>query len=139
MSIMRGEATPPSQVVPTVGPAMDSFFQRAFAKKPEGRFETGLEMADAFARALQAIPIELKDGPLAGRARLDCRSSAWGSGPRRAPATATAEAAAEPEPTRTLPVASRAPSAGLSPRSIGLALVGGIALGLLLALLWFRR
>jgi CheY-like chemotaxis protein/class 3 adenylate cyclase len=55
MRICMESFTPPSALVPGLSPAIDAFFGRALAKKPEDRFPSARELAAAFARA---APVE---------------------------------------------------------------------------------
>ncbi|MEZ4295566.1 MAG: protein kinase [Polyangiaceae bacterium] len=45
--------SPPSQVVPELGPEVDRFFERALAKDPGARFQSATEMAAAFAAIVE--------------------------------------------------------------------------------------
>jgi serine/threonine-protein kinase len=46
-SVIQHEPAPPSQVVPTLPPAIDAIVARALAKDPAGRYTSAREMADA--------------------------------------------------------------------------------------------
>jgi serine/threonine-protein kinase len=46
----------PSQFVPGLSPAIDRFFEKAFARNPDMRFQTAAEMADAFDIAIGRAP-----------------------------------------------------------------------------------
>jgi CheY-like chemotaxis protein/tRNA A-37 threonylcarbamoyl transferase component Bud32 len=54
MRICMETHAPPSSLVPGLSPAIDAFFARALAKKPEDRFSSARELAAAFARAAPA-------------------------------------------------------------------------------------
>jgi serine/threonine-protein kinase len=45
---------PPTEIVPDLPPATDAFFLRALARPPEQRFQTVMEMAEAFAQLSNA-------------------------------------------------------------------------------------
>jgi len=47
----------PSRMQPDLGPEVDAFFERALAREPERRFQSAIEMVDAFA-ALSAPRVE---------------------------------------------------------------------------------
>ena len=51
-NICKGARREPSQVVSTLPPAVDRFFERALAIEPASRFQTALEMAAEFARVV---------------------------------------------------------------------------------------
>lgn len=51
---MQGPPPPIESKNPAVSPAMRSVIEKALAKRPEERFQTGREMADAIQRALEA-------------------------------------------------------------------------------------
>jgi formylglycine-generating enzyme required for sulfatase activity/tRNA A-37 threonylcarbamoyl transferase component Bud32 len=54
MSVAAGEFAAPSTLVSGLGPAVDAFFARVFAKAPSARFASAEELATAFAAALEA-------------------------------------------------------------------------------------
>jgi len=47
LRLATGERTPPSRYVPDLPAAVDSWFERALASRPESRFQSAKEMADA--------------------------------------------------------------------------------------------
>jgi serine/threonine-protein kinase len=53
LAVSRGVYTLPSQAVPGLSLAVDAWFQRALAKKPEGRFESAKQAAEELERALR--------------------------------------------------------------------------------------
>jgi serine/threonine-protein kinase len=53
-NIIAGAARRPSEIVPALSPAIDAFFERVFARDPNQRFASAMEMAEAFARAAGA-------------------------------------------------------------------------------------
>jgi hypothetical protein len=55
-AILSDVVTPPTVFVPALGFPLDSFFERALAKKPEERFETALDMWEAFRDAIRGVP-----------------------------------------------------------------------------------
>jgi len=54
IGITTREPDPPSSVVEALTPAVDAFFVRALAKKPEDRYPTAAEMTRAFREAVEA-------------------------------------------------------------------------------------
>lgn len=51
VKICSEPALPPSQLDPELGPEMDAFFERAFARDPDQRFQTARELANELAAA----------------------------------------------------------------------------------------
>ncbi|WP_394841031.1 serine/threonine protein kinase [Pendulispora brunnea] len=52
LAAARGRYTPPSQVRPELGPAVDAWFRKAFAIRIQHRFASARELADSFVRAV---------------------------------------------------------------------------------------
>lgn len=52
MALLKGDFKPPSQVIAGLPVALDGVFKRAFAQKPEDRFQTTREFASAFREAI---------------------------------------------------------------------------------------
>ncbi|NUQ74139.1 MAG: serine/threonine protein kinase [Polyangiaceae bacterium] len=50
-NIIAGALRRPSEIVPTLSPAIDAFFERALTRDPNGRFASPIEMAEAFSSA----------------------------------------------------------------------------------------
>ena len=103
LAICQEPITPPSEYVTSLSPAIDSFFQRAFARAPDARFQWAQEMASSFAAALTTK----RTGTLI-----------WGT-----PVPRAAAPSAAPEPANalatTMPVAAAgdaAPAPGSHPR-----------------------
>src|SRR5262249_35932084 len=65
----------PSQIVPSLGRAMDRFFRRALVREPERRFQTARELRDAFATAVAAPPPPPDDPSLDAWKDLESTSS----------------------------------------------------------------
>jgi len=63
-SILCDPPSSPTMFAPRLGERVDSFFARALAKKPDERYETAREMADAFADALREAPDDVLDTPV---------------------------------------------------------------------------
>ncbi|MBM4377605.1 MAG: SUMF1/EgtB/PvdO family nonheme iron enzyme [Deltaproteobacteria bacterium] len=53
IAVASGEYAAPSRVASELGPAVDAFFERAFARSASGRFASAEELAMAFASALE--------------------------------------------------------------------------------------
>ena len=51
VKICTEPVTPPSRLLPGLPPAVDAFFVRALARNPADRFQTAIEVAQAFAQA----------------------------------------------------------------------------------------
>lgn len=49
-NIIAGPMRRPTEIVPTLSPGIDAFFERALTRDPNGRFPSPIEMAEAFAR-----------------------------------------------------------------------------------------
>jgi eukaryotic-like serine/threonine-protein kinase len=70
VALDRAEFTPPSQLRPSLPPALDAWFATALARKPDQRFGSAREMADQFAIAIGDEPPASRmsrgaiDGPL---------------------------------------------------------------------------
>jgi len=115
---------PPRSVNPTIPPYLDSIIQKALAKRPEDRFQTGQEMAQAL-RERRIVPI-----PPPSEARYE---------------PTQAMRAARPTPSRRPAVAPRDPGraqGGARPLLVGLLVLTLIALlggGGYLALTLLRR
>jgi len=52
MKILLDPVPKASDLVPTLGPGVDAWFERALARDPRDRFQTARELADAFAQAI---------------------------------------------------------------------------------------
>ena len=67
IAIERAAFRPPSGLRPELAPAIDGWFQRAFARDPRQRFASAREMGDAFAAAaglpVQDAPAAIEVGP----------------------------------------------------------------------------
>jgi serine/threonine-protein kinase len=63
-AIFEGTFAPPSTHVPGLPASIDSWFMRAFAKRPADRFQSAREFADAFVAAVPADSRSMRPGPM---------------------------------------------------------------------------
>jgi serine/threonine-protein kinase len=79
-NVLRGRFAKPSEIVPSLSAATDAFFERALAFKPQARFQTAAEFAQAFTRLVTsgpAVDVEMTQvdvDPLGGEAASE---STW--------------------------------------------------------------
>ncbi|HTJ82764.1 MAG TPA: serine/threonine-protein kinase [Polyangiaceae bacterium] len=66
VAIVQGDYRPATEHVPTLPPAIDAFFARAFAQDPAARFATAAELAAALAAALGDVAGDADVALLAG-------------------------------------------------------------------------
>ena len=105
-NIIAGTMRRPSEIVPTLSPAIDAFFERALTRDPNGRFASPIEMAEAFARAagVRAPMPSIMDGAMGWE-------SAQSAGPSGLP-----PAGAEPQAEAALLEATTLPRTPPAPR-----------------------
>ncbi|MFS8068794.1 MAG: serine/threonine-protein kinase [Byssovorax sp.] len=72
LSICQDPITPPSKYVANLPPGIDIFFERAFSRAPEARFDSAQQMASSFAATLAAA----RTGTLPWGARAPSEASA---------------------------------------------------------------
>jgi serine/threonine-protein kinase len=89
-NIIGGAVRRPSEIVPTLSPSIDAFFERALTRDPNRRFASAIEMAEAFARAagVRAPMPSIMDSAMG----LELPPSAGPSGPPPAGAESQADA-----------------------------------------------
>jgi eukaryotic-like serine/threonine-protein kinase len=79
VALDRAEFTPPSQLRPSLPPALDAWFATALARKPDQRFGSAREMADQFAIAIGDEPPASR----MSRGAIDGPAVAVAAGPQR--------------------------------------------------------
>lgn len=133
VAISRGEFEPPSKLLGKPTPAIDGFFARALAARPEHRFASAGDLSRAFVEALAHDTAPSPASPSPSTDRLQERA---GRAPSTLPdASATPPRGATPgrgrdllEPARPTPEGER--RRGLLPVFLLLSLVAVVALGL---------
>ncbi len=57
VQVFSGKWTPPTTVVPELPPTVDAFFQRAFARKPDDRYQSIHDLHNAFVAVVAGKPL----------------------------------------------------------------------------------
>jgi len=63
VQVFSGKFTPASALIPGLPPTIDAFFQRAFARKPDERFQSIADMHNAFVAVVAGKPLPAPTAP----------------------------------------------------------------------------
>jgi serine/threonine-protein kinase len=124
VKICTDALVPPSTLVPGLGPEVDRFFTRALAKDPDARFQSTIELAEAFTAVASAPPIDAAiDGAMPSLA-IVAASPPDVATPASAASAATAPSSVVPLAGTLVPSSQRV-VAGSTPRPSRLVVAGG--------------
>ncbi len=75
VQVFSGKWTPPSKVVPGLPSTIDAFFQRAFARKPDERYQSIHDLHNAFVSVVAGKPLPAAPAPTATTTPIPFASS----------------------------------------------------------------